>query len=511
MAGSISTSQRRSRAVATLTEAQIQHKRDIDRKAQRAFRQRTKDCISKLEQENAHMRETFKNREAALEHQIQVLREQNQALVKSLESILGLASTTLRGSSDDNAMREDSHLEEQHSEEQQICTMNSPIVQTTDSMLVNDHGRLSAIEFNTGHAGDDGISYPSNDEPDHSPKQNILNCFTYGMPPSGLAPSSSDVMAARSPASERFSPRNTDAETNLRENHGQSGHEEVSIYQASVATPLAVQRTHSVDEIVDVQISSLPLQNTKEGHIQNNGAIAIPTPSSLSTVGHRSFAEESPKHPKHGVFTAIPPFAPSVCPLDDILHNFLSSRRAMLADGVPMDAVVGPTRPSVKKLRNPENKEALHSLEELMSDVLSTYLQVKTPEKMAFFWIMNQTMRWMVSRTKESYMYMPNWLRPTATQITVPHAIWITNLPWPGVRDLLIENPEDYPYEAVGKWYTENVSINWNFDVLDAVDEVGGAERLHSIFEKHLRNLNNWTVTPAFLERFPAMVPLIHG
>lgn len=65
----------------------------------------------------------------------------------------------------------------------------------------------------------------------------------------------------------------------------------------------------------------------------------------------------------------------------------------MLADGVQMETVVGPTRPSVKKLRNPQTIEALHSLEEFMSDVLSTYLEVKMPQKVAFFWVLSQTMR----------------------------------------------------------------------------------------------------------------------
>jgi hypothetical protein len=53
--------------------------------------------------------------------------------------------------------------------------------------------------------------------------------------------------------------------------------------------------------------------------------------------------------------------------------------------------------------------------------------------------------------------------------------------------------------------------VNWSFDTLDAIDEVGGAERVHSIFEKHIRSLKNWTVSSAFLERFPAMASLIHG
>lgn len=94
MAGSSSTVERRSRAIASLTEEQAQRKRDIDRKGQRAFRQRTKDCISSLKQEISRIRETFKSREAQLNEQIRVLRDDNQALVQSVESILNIASAT---------------------------------------------------------------------------------------------------------------------------------------------------------------------------------------------------------------------------------------------------------------------------------------------------------------------------------------------------------------------------------------------------------------------------------
>lgn len=120
MAGSGSTTNKRSRAIASLTDEQAQHKRDIDRRAQRAFRQRTKDCIASLEQENARIREAFKNREAELEQEndrirgllrsreaeleqeVQVLREQNETLARSLGNILDLASTTLGVTCDDS-------------------------------------------------------------------------------------------------------------------------------------------------------------------------------------------------------------------------------------------------------------------------------------------------------------------------------------------------------------------------------------------------------------------------
>lgn len=39
-------------------------------------------------------------------------------------------------------------------------------------------------------------------------------------------------------------------------------------------------------------------------------------------------------------------------------------------------------------------------------------------------------LQWLISPTKEAYVAMPQWLRPTAAQIAVPHAAWIDNIPW---------------------------------------------------------------------------------
>jgi hypothetical protein len=175
----------------------------------------------------------------------------------------------------------------------------------------------------------------------------------------------------------------------------------VPAYQASATGHFVAQQAEPVDEVMHSPTSVLLLERLTDNLPQNDGVTTVPTPSSMAAVSRPCVTDESPGYTSHTVFTVVPPFAPSVCPLDEILHNFLASRRAIVADGATLETVIGPTRPSVKKLRNPENTEALHSLEYLMSDVLSTYLQVKMPQKMAFFWIMNQTMRvcdWVQSR-----------------------------------------------------------------------------------------------------------------
>lgn len=88
------TSGKRPRTISNLTQEQIQHKRNVDRKAQRAFRQRTKDCIKNLEQEFAQLQETCTHKD----QELQAVREHNETLVHCLENILELVSATLRQS-----------------------------------------------------------------------------------------------------------------------------------------------------------------------------------------------------------------------------------------------------------------------------------------------------------------------------------------------------------------------------------------------------------------------------
>lgn len=86
---------KRARTISNLTEEQIQQKRNVDRKAQRAFRQRTKDCIASLEQQVVELQESSKQREHELQQDIQKLRKRDESLLRSLENIASLMSSTV--------------------------------------------------------------------------------------------------------------------------------------------------------------------------------------------------------------------------------------------------------------------------------------------------------------------------------------------------------------------------------------------------------------------------------
>ncbi|KAL2676496.1 hypothetical protein Neosp_010254 [[Neocosmospora] mangrovei] len=222
---------------------------------------------------------------------------------------------------------------------------------------------------------------------------------------------------------------------------------------------------------------------------------------SMANVGHYTAP--------NAVFGILPAHVSSTCPLDLILLEFLKSRREMLSHGLDLDTIVGPQKPSARALINPEQVDSVHPLSGIMSRVLSTFPAVQLAEKLAFFYLMCNTMRWQIHPTKQQYNDMPSWLRPTVTQIAVPHAAWIDNIPWPGVRDILIENPAEYPFQLFSDYYSQNVTVNWKFDGLDAVSDLNGEGTLHSIFERHIRDLRNWTVSKAFEDRFPSMIGAI--
>lgn len=83
-------SRKRSRVVAALSDEQIRHKRTIDRKAQRAFRQRNKDNLKSLEQQFTQLQETCRGLEAELTS----AKQHNATLVQCIESMQDL----IRGS-----------------------------------------------------------------------------------------------------------------------------------------------------------------------------------------------------------------------------------------------------------------------------------------------------------------------------------------------------------------------------------------------------------------------------
>lgn len=81
------------------------------------------------------------------------------------------------------------------------------------------------------------------------------------------------------------------------------------------------------------------------------------------------------------------------------------------------------------------------------------------------------------------------------------------HVPWPHMRAALAERPDDFPQEEFGIPYFEGLSVNWPYDPLDAVarDESTGSLVVSPAFEAHLRNLDNWSLSPQFDRAHPTL------
>lgn len=197
------------------------------------------------------------------------------------------------------------------------------------------------------------------------------------------------------------------------------------------------------------------------------------------------------------------------CPLDGLLLDFLAEQQARAAEGISPQKLVGPAYPSVSSLLNPERSIYSHPLSKVFTDILRTFPDLCTiPEQVAVLYIMFLVMRWKISLTQETYDRLPDWVTPRPSQLFTPHPAWIDNLPWPRMRDKMVQVYTKIPFDNFFIPYTTTLSLNWPYEASDCLLSVPGSEELsiNPVFEQHLRDLNNWSLGPAFAKAFPILV-----
>ncbi|KAH7361739.1 hypothetical protein B0T11DRAFT_279439 [Plectosphaerella cucumerina] len=390
---------RRSRMISNLTRQQAQHKRDQDRRAQRALRQRNKDRIESLEIALSRLSSSHAEEAAARDDRLRTLVEENRQLQARVEQLSG------------------------HGTRYQSTTVTPPAF--------------------------------------------------WASPPADIPP-----LEGQSPW-----------------DHGWAASPNITTRQ----------QESRYDPIVDCSRVDVAAQATGEYQRSGiNAGMALPDASQSPAV-ERPASSAVPT-----VHAALPNHLPPTCALDHILLGFLRFHSNTTSKEVAKD-LAGPAQISLKLYLHPELTENVNPISRLMNEVLSTFSHVRAPEKISFMYLMHRTMRWQIFPTETTYSDLPRWLRPTATQVIVPHAAWIDNIPWPSVRDMLIENPEKYPFTLFSTVYSQCVTVNWPYDATDAITEAGDDFVPNKIFEKHIQRLGNWTVSRDFEEHYPEMVQRVYS
>lgn len=263
-----------------------------------------------------------------------------------------------------------------------------------------------------------------------------------------------------------------------------------------------------------------------------------PPPSNVSSSRNAQYAPELVAH------LTLPRNLSATCQLDVILLDFLQDCQTRAAEGVPTATLVGPFYPNFTSLVFPDARRPdPHPLSKLFTDILRTFPDIcGVPEQVAIVFVMYLLMRWQIEPSLENYHRLPHWLTPRPSQLFTSHPAWFDHLPWPRLRDSMIDHHR--PFEQFDQFFipfTTTVSLNWPYEPRDCLlpsskwttaclstssipmasspqtpqPPVGTPGTTGSLsqeeetwlinpaFETHLRDLNNWTLGPSFRATFP--------
>jgi hypothetical protein len=200
---------------------------------------------------------------------------------------------------------------------------------------------------------------------------------------------------------------------------------------------------------------------------------------------------------------------PPTCPLDAILLNFLRDKRREATQGAPrQQRLPGLPYPSVSSLLNPEQSVRSYSISKVFTDIIRTFPDCSTlPEQVGVLYLMFLLMRWHIFPTQENYDRMPDWITPRPAQLLTPHPAWMDYVLFPKIRDRIVLSHRDYPFENWFIPYSRTICCNWPYEATDCLlhdtelDEVV----INPVFERHVRELSNWSLGPFFAEALPAL------
>lgn len=199
----------------------------------------------------------------------------------------------------------------------------------------------------------------------------------------------------------------------------------------------------------------------------------------------------------------------STCPLDDILQGLVTSRRAVFEQTGSELSAAGPAQPSMSALLNLGESSPIHHISQIMSNAITKFESVhQLPERAAALFVMYQTLRWQICPTKENYYRLPEWLRPLPCQNSIAHPIWMDYVPWPKMRNIICQDHLKYDQNEFFLPYVQTLSLNWPYEPMDCV--VVQSDMINSsispIFERHVRNLDNWSLGDSFKTAYPSLV-----
>ncbi|KAF9885038.1 hypothetical protein FE257_000769 [Aspergillus nanangensis] len=207
----------------------------------------------------------------------------------------------------------------------------------------------------------------------------------------------------------------------------------------------------------------------------------------------------------------LPLHLPPSTKLDEVIVNTVNAWKSALQLGHQEAELSEATFPSISSLLNRGNEaQHLRPLSVVVADQVGRSPLTSVAERLGFMYILSHLIRWLVCRTKQTYDSLPDFLKPTHLQQTVPHPVWVDTITWPEARDCIIRGDMNWgDFDVFRELTGKSMSVGWPYSDSDAVLESGDGQllTLNPVFVSHISNVNNWQVGLEVADRFPFMLP----
>ncbi|EEU33814.1 uncharacterized protein NECHADRAFT_17059, partial [Fusarium vanettenii 77-13-4] len=128
------------------------------------------------------------------------------------------------------------------------------------------------------------------------------------------------------------------------------------------------------------------------------------------------------------------------------------------------------------------------------------------PEKFAISWLSYLFLRWLATPSPTSFSLMPEFYRPTASQLLVEHPICIDLILWPSMRSRLATNWKDYDLEAVFGLLGCTCRLRGVFNGKFITREADGEPQVDQSFLRLFTRKSAWGLLEKFWVEYPELV-----
>lgn len=229
-------------------------------------------------------------------------------------------------------------------------------------------------------------------------------------------------------------------------------------------------------------------------------------PNLFTSYANEGFVQQQPI--SIGVWEVLPCHYPPTCRFDQIFFDLVEAQKSLgLSRGNDFE-FHSTNFPSVAALLNPRHYAATYPLATtIAASIIYSFSIENLPEQFAIMYIFCIMSRWYITRSKEDYYALPEFMRPTSTQLVTAHPLWVDMLPWPKARDKVCQNLKFHDtFEEFSHIANDTISINWPYNPADClVSSTSKEVTINPVFIQHVRDMNNWTYGPSFLKSYPEL------